>query len=82
MTTAFASAACRLIEHYQRKGGGFKYFNTDCNFEPTCSEYARQAILSVGFLKAFPVILKRLKRCNNPDKVGRDYDPFIDTPDV
>ncbi len=69
--------ACRLIDYYQRKGGGSILLNTDCNFEPTCSEYAKQAISGVGLLAAWPIIISRLKRCKDPDKVRRDYDPFI-----
>ena len=63
-------------------GGGSKLFNTDCNFEPTCSEYAKQAIEAKGILAAFPIIVNRLRRCNEPDKVGRDLDPFLENSDV
>ena len=73
---------CHLIERYQRNGGGSKLFNTDCNFEPTCSEYAKQAIESKGLLFALPIIFGRLKRCNDPDKIERDYDPFVKTEHV
>ena len=71
-----------LINRYQRLGGGSKLFNTDCNFEPTCSEYAKQAIEAKGFYAAFPLIVNRLRRCNDPDKVGRDLDPFLENSDV
>ena len=71
-----------LINRYQRLGGGSKLFNTDCNFEPTCSEYAKQAIEAKGILAAFPIIVNRLRRCNETDKVGRDLDPFLENSDV
>ncbi len=77
MNSAISKLACRLIDYYQSRGGGSILLNTDCNFEPTCSEYAKQAISGVGLLAALPMIISRLKRCNDPDKVQRDYDPFI-----
>ena len=70
--------ACKMIEKYQKSGGGSKLFNTCCNFEPTCSEYAKQAIKSKGLVFALPIILNRLKRCNDPDKVEPESDPFIE----
>ena len=69
--------ALYLIERYQRSGGGSKHFNTECNFEPSCSEYAKQAIDHLGVCKAIPVAMERLKRCNDPDKADKDADPFI-----
>lgn len=71
-----------LINRYQSLGGGSKLFNTDCNFEPTCSEYAKQAIEAKGIRASFPIIVNRLRRCNDPDKVGRDLDPFLDNRNV
>ncbi|MDR0534764.1 MAG: membrane protein insertion efficiency factor YidD [Puniceicoccales bacterium] len=35
-----------------------------CRFTPTCSEYARQAILRHGVLRGGWLALKRLLRCN------------------
>lgn len=69
--------ALYLIEQYQRSGGGSKHFNTECNFEPSCSEYVKQAIDRLGVWKAIPVAMERLKRCKDPDKVDKDADPFI-----
>ncbi|MBT7334269.1 MAG: membrane protein insertion efficiency factor YidD [Gammaproteobacteria bacterium] len=82
MSSRLDSALCRLIERYQRNGGGSRYFNTDCNFEPTCSEYAKQAILALGSRRSVPVILSRLRRCNDPDKIERVCDPFLERPRV
>ena len=69
--------ACKIVAYYQSKGGGSSLFNTDCNFEPTCSEYAKQAIQALGLFAAIPYIADRLKRCNKPDKVEHESDPFI-----
>ena len=57
--------------------GGAKFFNTDCNFEPTCSEYAKQVLQNKGLIAAAPIIINRLQRCNDPDKVEREADPYV-----
>lgn len=44
-----------------------------CRFQPTCSEYARQAIEIHGCLKGCWLTLKRLLRCHPWGKSG--YDP-------
>ena len=44
-----------------------------CRFQPTCSEYAKQAILEYGFFKGCYLAFKRLLRCH-PFCVG-GYDP-------
>ena len=67
-----------MIDHYQSQGGGANLFNTDCNFEPTCSAYAKEAIQAKGLFLAMPYIVNRLKRCNDPDKVAREHDPFVE----
>ena len=35
-----------------------------CRFYPSCSEYARQAIVERGVLRALPMIASRLLRCH------------------
>tara|TARA_B100001093_G_scaffold314122_2_gene299724 strand:- start:159 stop:407 length:249 start_codon:yes stop_codon:yes gene_type:complete len=74
--------ACKIIKYYQSKGGGAKLLNIDCNFEPTCSEYAKQAIQAMGLFAAIPYIFNRLRRCNNPDKIEREIDPFVEKTNV
>jgi putative membrane protein insertion efficiency factor len=44
-----------------------------CRFEPTCSEYARQAVEKYGVLKGLWLGLKRILRCQPFCKGG--YDP-------
>lgn len=44
-----------------------------CRFYPSCSEYARQAILKHGLLKGSWLALKRLARCHPLSPGG--YDP-------
>ena len=44
-----------------------------CRFVPTCSEYARQAILEHGVRRGVGLALARLVRCNPFNPGG--YDP-------
>lgn len=44
-----------------------------CRYTPTCSEYARQAIVKYGALKGSWLALKRLLRCHPWG--GSGYDP-------
>ena len=45
-----------------------------CKFEPTCSEYTKQAIEKYGAIKGVFLGLKRILRCNPFSKGG--YDPL------
>ena len=44
-----------------------------CRFTPTCSEYARQAILKHGPVKGLGLAIWRILRCNPGG--GSGYDP-------
>ena len=44
-----------------------------CRFQPTCSEYAHQAIKKYGVLKGGLLAIKRVLRCHPKGKSG--YDP-------
>jgi len=46
-----------------------------CRFYPTCSEYARQAILRYGPLKGFFLALKRIVKCHPFNPGGIDSIP-------
>jgi putative membrane protein insertion efficiency factor len=46
-----------------------------CGFVPSCSEYAKQAILKYGFFKGGIKALKRILRCH-PYSVKALYDPL------
>ena len=48
-------------------------FPPSCRFEPTCSEYARQALRKYGLWKGGFLALRRLMRCNPYFPGG--YDP-------
>lgn len=64
----------RLIEGYQAHADAYGPMST-CNFEPTCSEYARLAILHHGILRGLSMAYSRLRRCNSADCVDKKRDP-------
>ncbi|MDJ0908631.1 MAG: membrane protein insertion efficiency factor YidD [Woeseiaceae bacterium] len=68
--------ALRLINWYQNRGGGNGIFAVDCNFEPGCSEYTKQAIEHYGFAKGVRLGLARIRRCNQPDLPHKIDDPL------
>ena len=49
------------------------YTLASCRFTPTCSEYARQAILKHGPIKGLALTIWRILRCNPWG--GSGYDP-------
>ena len=49
-------------------------FGVHCKFEPTCSEYTKQAIEKYGAIKGLWKGLKRFLKCNPFSKGG--YDPL------
>lgn len=57
----------KLITLYQKKGGSKKLLGIECNFQPTCSEYTKQAIIKYGNIKGWKLGLARIKRCNDPN---------------
>lgn len=48
-----------------------------CRFQPTCSEYARQAIARYGVLRGGALAARRLLRCHPFSRVARasGFDP-------
>lgn len=46
-----------------------------CRFTPTCSEYAKEAIINYGAFKGSIMGIKRILRCRPFGKFG--YDPVI-----
>ena len=49
------------------------YTPPSCRFTPTCSEYARQALLKHGPIKGLYLAIWRIRRCNPWG--GSGYDP-------
>tara|TARA_B100001057_G_scaffold446262_1_gene484662 strand:- start:1455 stop:1688 length:234 start_codon:yes stop_codon:yes gene_type:complete len=66
----------KLIRRYQNKGGGENLLFVDCNFEPSCSDYAILSLKKYNIFFAIRLILKRLKKCNQRDLVGKIKDPL------
>lgn len=48
---------------------------SSCRYEPSCSEYTRQAIIKYGFGKGVRLGAKRIARCN-PFSKHEPYDPL------
>jgi putative component of membrane protein insertase Oxa1/YidC/SpoIIIJ protein YidD len=66
----------KIIEKYQRNGGGRRFFKVDCNFKPSCSEYTRQAIQNFGLLPGIKLGFERVRRCNEKDSIINIDDPI------
>ena len=66
----------KILEFYQKNISPYlsQVCNIHCKYEPTCSEYTKQAIEKYGFLKGSWIGLKRIIRCNPFSKGG--YDPL------
>ena len=65
-----------LIRCYQELGGGTQLLNTQCNFTPSCSEYAVQSIDQFGMLRGAIYAFRRLRRCNVRDQPVVMNDPI------
>ncbi|MCK5574266.1 MAG: membrane protein insertion efficiency factor YidD, partial [Sphingomonadales bacterium] len=64
-----------LINRYQASGGGVR-FNVECNFTPSCSFYAKEALEKKSLFTAVHLIINRLTRCNDRDCVHKSHDPL------
>jgi len=53
------------------------YLPQSCRFQPTCSEYAKEAIEKYGIIKGVTLASKRLTRCHPIKFLGgsEGYDP-------
>ena len=47
--------------------------NSSCRFSPSCSEYARRAIIKKGLLKGSYFSFLRLLKCQPWYKIGKEY---------
>lgn len=61
-----------LIRFYRRYLSPLK--RNHCNFIPTCSQYALDAIEKYGALKGSWMAFKRILRCH--PFYGKDFDPY------
>ncbi|MGJ8690472.1 MAG: membrane protein insertion efficiency factor YidD [Gammaproteobacteria bacterium] len=63
------------ISKYQENGGGDEIFRVSCNFEPSCSEFAKQAVCKHGALRGLVMSTRRILRCSARDIVMKINDP-------
>jgi putative membrane protein insertion efficiency factor len=61
-----------LIKLYQLLVSPF--LPNSCRYQPTCSEYAKQAFEKYGFIKGFRLMVRRLASCHPWG--GSGYDPL------
>ena len=64
-----------IIRRYQKAGGGKSLLNCECNFTPSCSEYAVQSIDRFGTIRGTVYAFRRLRRCNVRDQPMVICDP-------
>lgn len=65
----------KLIDFYKKHiSSWLEDRGVHCKYEPTCSEYTKQAILKYGAIKGSFLGFKRILRCNPFSKGG--YDPL------
>ncbi|MCX5703744.1 MAG: membrane protein insertion efficiency factor YidD [Candidatus Omnitrophica bacterium] len=69
-----AKISLNLIKVYQ--GSLRTLLPCSCRFVPSCSEYARLAILKYGFMQGIIKALRRLLLCH-PFSGKAGYDPLI-----
>jgi len=62
----------KIIEFYKEQISPF--LGIHCKYEPTCSEYTKQAIEKYGTLRGIWIGIKRILKCNPFSKGG--YDPL------
>jgi putative component of membrane protein insertase Oxa1/YidC/SpoIIIJ protein YidD len=67
--------ALRAIARYRDTGGGYRWFGVDCNFEPSCSAYAQQAIGRFGLYRGLSLAWNRIRRCRARDCVCKCLEP-------
>tara|TARA_Y100000748_G_C15385366_1_gene445353 strand:- start:506 stop:739 length:234 start_codon:yes stop_codon:yes gene_type:complete len=66
----------KLIQYYQKKGGGENLLFVDCNFNPSCSEYAILSLKKYNIFLATKLIFNRLRRCKKKDITYKINDPL------
>ena len=58
----------KAIRFYQK--GSSPLLGSNCIYSPSCSEYARQAIVKYGVVKGSGLAAKRIARCHPFSKGG------------
>jgi uncharacterized protein len=73
-----AAFAARVVGAYQRLISPF--LPPACRFAPSCSEYARQALLEQGIARGAWLALRRVARCHPFHPGGYDPPPAREGP--
>lgn len=72
----------RIIAVYRATGGGKRWFGIDCNFEPSCSAYAEDAIRRFGLRCGGRLAWRRIRRCRARDSIVKCLEPCPEQPDA
>lgn len=64
------------IAAYRGGGGGRRRFGIDCNFEPSCSAFAEEAIARFGLRRGVAMAWHRVRRCRVRDSVCKCLEPI------
>jgi putative component of membrane protein insertase Oxa1/YidC/SpoIIIJ protein YidD len=70
----WAKVTIKAISFYQHSGLIQTNF-VDCNFEPSCSNFAKQALYDHGFFSGIKLSFLRIMRCNQRDISRKINDP-------
>ena len=70
-----ARMAARAVDADLGNSAIIPFTRPRCRFQPTCSEYARQAIVVHGFLRGSLLAIKRIARCHPFADGGVDLVP-------
>lgn len=73
LSEAAARAALKVLSFYQRSIS--PAFGRRCRYLPTCSEYARLAVVRFGAARGAALALRRLLRCQPFGAAGFDPVP-------
>ncbi len=63
------------IAAYRASGGGRRWFGIDCNFEPSCSAFAEEAIARFGLRRGVAIAWHRIRRCRVRDSICKCLEP-------
>lgn len=70
-----ALKACMLALIWVYQNGISPHLGANCRYQPTCSAYAREAIVRHGPLKGSLLAIKRIARCHPGYPGGHDPVP-------
>ena len=71
-------AVAAAIARYQARGGRERFW-VACHFEPSCSEYTRQAVLRFGAWRGLRLGWARVRRCTDRQRLEPIFDPVPET---